>query len=356
MRPCLDMRLLSLAVALVVVACSTPPPSPTATEAGPVGETETLWGFTPFPSAPTDEAVGASFEFVAEEGDLVAHHFDGTIPWSHLLRGEPLPDDLSAELTGRAAFDDAHPELTVYVATALTNLERTGIPGPTPGEVMPDVADSFADPEVRRALSGWVDLLVDRFDPTYLNVGVEIDMYAANRRDDWESLLSLYEEIYQHVKETNEDIVVFASFQAELGEPSVLEPVAASSDLVGVSTYPYFAADGVPGEDYLDRYAAIGLPVVLAETGFPAAEVMSPRGPVTSDLETQANYVAWLGRMSAEHDLGFVVWFLPFDIDAFVGRPGVSDSVKAFSHLGLVDRAGNSRPSLDQWRDNRSAG
>jgi hypothetical protein len=351
---------------VIVSACATPSgevpatlqpttmtnPAPSSTVARP----GTLWGFTPFPAAPDEEAVSAALDFVAEEGDLVAHHFDGSIPWSYLRGEEPLPLSLSAELEGRAAFDDAHPELTVYVATALTNLDRTGIPTDTGAASIPEVADSFADPGVRQALNDWVDLLVDTFEPTYLNVGVEIDMYAANRPDDWENLLSLYKEIYDRVKQAHPEMVVFASLQAELGDPAVFDQVMASSDVVGISTYPYLLSDAVPDADYLDRFTTAGLPIAITETGFPAADVASPRGTVVADPETQEEYVAWLGDRAVTPGLDFVVWFLPFDIDAFLGDPSTPDSALAFSHLGLTDGDGEARPSLARWRMNRSAG
>jgi hypothetical protein len=353
----LGMRLMSLAVVLLLVACSDPA-SPATTgsgaEPGSVEDVATLWGFTPFPSAPTNSAVGTVFEFVAAEGDLIAHHFDGAIPWSHLLEGAPLPAELASELEGRASFDAANPELVVYVATALTNLERTGVPDASTGDTVPDYADSFSSPEVGEALMGWVDLLVDTFDPTYLNVGVELDMYAANRPDDWDNLFGLYQDIYGHVKETHPDTVVFASFQAELGDPDVFDDVTRFSDAVGISTYPYLAADGIPDAEYLDRFASAGLPMLIAETGYPAGEVTSPRGTVDSDAQTQAAYVAWLGERAAEQDLGFVVWFLPFDIEAFLSEPGTPASAAAFARLGLANADGKARPSLEQWRRNRS--
>lgn len=300
--------------------------------------------------------MGAAFDFVAGEGNLVAHHFDGSIPWSHLLEGTPLPSELSAELGGRSGFDAAHPDLTVYVATALTNPDRTGIPSGPDGEPPPNGADSFADADVRRALEGWVDLLVDTFEPTYLNAAVEIDMYAANRPDDWENLRSLYEQIYRHVKTTHPEIVVFASFQAELGDLGAFDEVTSSSDMVGVSTYPYLIADGVPEDDYLDRFTTAGLPLAIAETGFPASEVMSPRGTVAGDAATQSEYVKWLGDRASAPGLEFVVWFLPFDIDAFLEDPATPDSAAAFAHLGLVGEDGELRPSLEQWRMNRNNG
>lgn len=349
-RPPIKIGVALALVAVVLTACAPDTDVSTTTTLG----NATLWGFTPFPADLTEKAVGASFQFVAEEGDLVAHHFDGAIPWSYLLGDGPLPTDLAAELDGRTDFDRAHPELAVYVATALTDLDRIGIPEASAGDERPEgLSDSFADPEVRTALSAWIDMLISRFNPRYLNVAVELDMYAANRPDDWVNLLEFHQETYQRLKAEHPDLVVFASFQAELGDPSVFDSVAEYTDIVGISTYPYLLDDDVPDDGYLARFREPGLPLAIAETGFPSETVASPRGLVAADEGTQSEYVKWLGSQIDRHDIEFVVWFLPYDIDALVGREGIPESAAVFEHIGMVSAEGIERPALAVWRELR---
>src|ERR1041385_7210937 len=56
-----------------------------------------LQGFTPFPFDMTMEAVHATDQFVAKNGDLVAIHFDGGVPWTEALAARPFAAGLTAD-------------------------------------------------------------------------------------------------------------------------------------------------------------------------------------------------------------------------------------------------------------------
>jgi len=348
---------------LVTTACTSTEVSPpmngaTTTAAGAAPTTAaantTHWGFSPFPFDTTEAAIGEVFTFVAREGDIVAHHFDGVWPWSSLLDGAPLPVSFEAELAGRAAFNDANPHLAVYVATALTNLERTGIPEAMKGDAVPsDIADSLADVSVTRAAREWVSLLVDRLKPDYLNLAVEIVLYAAKRPDDAEHALQLYEELAASVSEQHPEIVVFASFQAELGNPAILEMLVDEVDLIGVSTYPHILNGGsVPESGWLDRFIGHGKPIAVTETGFPAGVAGSPSGTVRGSPEAQADYVRRLAELSTSEDVVFVIWFFPYDIDRMADRS--VPAAAAFTSLGMVTADGEERLALVEWRAARN--
>ncbi len=84
----------------------------------------------------------------------------------------------------------------MYVATAITNQTRDGIPTEWRRAAPPAGLSSFSDPEVRNGVLAWVALLAETFEPRWLNVAVEIDMYSVSRPDDYHNLASLYRELY----------------------------------------------------------------------------------------------------------------------------------------------------------------
>jgi hypothetical protein len=51
-------------------------------------------GFTPFPYAISNEAVEYTYERIAEDADLIVHHFDNGVPWTEALAGESYHDNL----------------------------------------------------------------------------------------------------------------------------------------------------------------------------------------------------------------------------------------------------------------------
>ncbi|MCH7670107.1 MAG: hypothetical protein IIC71_13055 [Acidobacteria bacterium] len=190
-----------------------------------------LLGLTAFPSQPSLKSAVTAFELAKEDGTLIAHHLDRGIPWEILLAAAPLPDGFTAQMAARRQQSEGR---AVYVATAITNFARDEILGGLDGGAR---------------LPGQVD-----------------------------DIIGLYRQLYDHVKETYPDIVVFASFQAELGDPSVVAVPADATDIIAVSTYPYLSGDmSIPEDDYLDRFFDLGPPVAIAETGFPTGGAVVPQ-------------------------------------------------------------------------------
>lgn len=158
--------------------------------------------------------------------------------------------------------------------------------------------------------------------------------------------------LYREVKAAYPDMVVFASFQMELGDSRAAEELVDALDLVGVSTYPYLTGDGIPPEDYLSSVAELGLPLAVAETGYPAAGLPTMTGEGTFTPSDQAAYVEWLGRRAASPGLVFVTWFFPTDITAWIDPLPAADQdlARLFEFLGMRAADGTVRPALDVWR------
>lgn len=364
----MSLRAVIVALALVVGGCTVADTAPSSTavastvtvsstSTAPVsGERTptTRWGFVPFPAGPNEQSVGDAFRFVAAEGDLVAFHFDDGIPWEGLLADSDLPPALVGEMASLKAFAAQNPQLGVYVATAITDQTRSGIPGSwrAGGPPASVAGRSFDDPEVREGIRRWVRYLADEFEPDWFNLAVEINMYEVAQPTDYPNLVSLYRELYEEIKAAHPKTVVFASFQMELGDPRAAADLVDTLDIIGISTYPYVTGNGFPAEEYFDSIADLGLPLAVAETGYPAAALPTLAGRQTFSPSDQADYVEWLGRRAETPGLVFVAWFFPTDITAWIDAlpPSEQDVPRLFESLGMRTADGTARPALDVWR------
>ncbi|MFV1970165.1 MAG: hypothetical protein ACC683_04065 [Acidimicrobiia bacterium] len=364
----MNLKFVIVAMAVVTAGCagadgvpssaadSTTAAVPASTTTSVSGEVtpSTRWGFVPFPAGADAQSIGEVFQFVATEGDLVAFHFDDGIPWDGLLGESDMPVELVEEMAALRAFTLENPQLGVYVATAITNLKRDAIPGSwRAGDPPPDIAGrSFDDPGVREGIRRWVRYLAEQLEPQWFNLAVEINMYEATQPADYPNLVSLYRELYEEIKAAYPDTVVFASFQMELGDRLAAREMIDTLDIIGVSTYPYVNGDGLPPEDYLDPVADLGLPLAIAETGYPAAPLPTLGGERTFSPSDQAEYVEWLGRRAVLPGFEFVTWFFPTDITRLIDAlPAAEQEVpRVFEFLGLREADGTPRPSLEVWQ------
>jgi hypothetical protein len=344
------IRLLSVLV--VITAACTPTgesdvtvaatPAPTTAESAvpPARASDgTLWGFTPLPTEISIEGLLEAYDIIEDHADLVAHHFDECVPWTALVEGGPLPRELDEQLQLRAAR--TRDDWAVFVAISLLAITRDGPARDCdPAGRAPE---DFDDPDVLSAARVWVDLLVERLDPDFINVGVEVNLYGAFRPDDVDALIAVTRALYDHVQAEHPGIPVMASYQIDFTDgPVSPADLAVGADMLGLSSYPEVAGfTGLPADDRLDAFAALGIPIAFAETGW--------RGDLDPDV--QADYVAWLGRMAERHEMPFVVWFAPGDPDPLAAGapPELRAIAELFDGIGLIAADGTERPALAVW-------
>ena len=132
-------------------------------------------GFTPWPSDATTAAVDLAYAQISAHGDLIAHHFDGGVPWPEALAGAPLPAAVEAELAARVAATPAGHR--VYLALSPLNGTRDGLApywNTTPNDPLPPAwaARTFDDPDVIDAYANFCLALIDRFESQRPSVAV----------------------------------------------------------------------------------------------------------------------------------------------------------------------------------------
>ena len=360
---------------------------------------------------------------LVEDSDLFAIHqeFYG-IPWAAFEAGTPVPAAWSNLLSQLAAAAKSA-QRGVFLSVNMLNGSRERLAATTRiegDEVKTDDATSercydFAvapDREAKaRAYLAYLDMMLAQFEPRYLNLAVEVNLFFEKCPSAAPGLVQLINRAYDHVKRTRPQLVVFASFQIDhlygYSKDSCPDQSAREvcfkrlyaqlrdvrRDRFAMSSYPYLNGIGSPAAlpaDWFERgpreAQERGL---IAETGWPSTALVARSSSGCQQVFSfdEAQSAAYLARVledASRLSLEVVTWWsdrdlLPsplmtdcpcsFDetwcevLDIFRGAaaPGVPESqfygevlLKAFGSLGLRHYDGTPKTAaLEHWKHAR---
>lgn len=369
-------RLLPLLVLLVLTtgcggsssapAVTSPPPLP------PAATRSFYMGFTPWPYDDTQAAIDDTNQRIQDNGDIVAHHIMGGIPWEEALQGLPYPPDVEADLNARAQM--VQPGKQVFLAIESLDPWRNGLAlkwGPGRNQLLQAPWDtrSFADPEVAASYINFALDQIDRFDPIYFNYGTEISELMLNNPAAFDEYVVFAEAVYDGIKAIHPNLPLMASIAMKDPLSPEIAIIAAGFDrirdfvdVVGASAYPYvfyghpFAEDpaNLPPEwlSQINDFAR-GKPVAVTETGWIAQDLNIPGFGlrIPGNAEFQRAYVTQMLRESNDLNMKFVIWFTLVDYDALLGFVQTNDLIEIWRDTGLIDENLVGRPSLAEWQD-----
>jgi hypothetical protein len=317
-------------------------------------------GLTPFAQGVDAESVDRTWDFVLGNGDLLAIHIDpfAGLPWEALERDEPpapLRESLDAIAARRAGK-------TLYVAINPLNGARDGVAPNTEGGPFPESLGpaEFSNPRLRQAFLNYARLVVETLEPTYLAIGIEVNMYDLAPEADFASLVDLHKEVYRDLKSTHPSLIIFATFQTEFmhgfGQWGLLSRFEPELDRVGLSLYPSgvgFRPDDIPA-DWINAVRWVSnRPIVITETGYGTQPFEGTDFSAPGSDALQREYLEWLVAKAEEAQVEFVVWFFPSDVpDVLEGGgtdPPEFDNVGFYLHMGLVREDFSEKPSLELW-------
>jgi len=342
-------------------------------------------GFTPFPPdlpGADGQPIVELYARLAENGDLIAHHFDDGIPWPEAAAGggvENYPQNLRDDWAFRKAMTPAGHR--IYVAITPIGISRDalapyrGAEPDTPLSTLGPPWDgaAFDDPEVVTAFINHAVNTVEFFRPDYLAIGIEVNLLAELAPDQWDAYLSLHRQAWSALRERYPSLPVFVSVTAHdvltgitQSDPerqaAALADILPFTDLLGISFYPFLSelgTDPLP-EDFMARIDALTRkPIAVTETGFPAQfqQLSITVGDGAFELElagSQAGQAQFIERTLAaaeRFDFRFVVNFIAQDYDLLCDDIQCSDFDRLWRDTGLWDEQGAARPALEIWRE-----
>ncbi len=369
------IRLLAVSLLVLAAACTeeeprgsvaspqTSSPSATATTTAAPSPAGTLFGFFPFPSGDTFEAVLAHFADLSEHADVLL--MQPNIAWEEFVGDTGQSDsELRENLRNMALVADQHGLDIIYIVDPLNGLNRQEFLD------LPVGWDpSFANPDIREAVTNLSLWILREFEPRYLGISSEINTYLEAHPDDIPHYLSLYREIYDAVKAEAPETQVFVTFQWEQvngvlisGESSPepdwdqIELFEPNLDLWAISSYPFVAfrsgAD-IPEDYYAPLLTRTDKRLAVAEGGFISRET----GPFSGTPQDQVD------QLISVHDqigsrLDFWINLILDDFDpAAIADPmrdqGRSETdistLGLFASIGLRENDGTPKPAMAVW-------
>jgi hypothetical protein len=327
-------------------------------------------GFTPFPYAISPEAVIWTYDHLAQDADLIVHHFDNGVPWTEALAGDRYDDNLMDDWRYRRAHvPDGHDLLVTVTPISITRDGLANYRGAQDDMPLPAPFDSyrFDHPDVITAFLRYCESAIDYFDPDYFMMGIEVNLLAKLRPDLWDSYVTLHRSVYRTLKSAYPDLPVLVSFtgidllsgytDADLTmQQRAWTDMIDYTDIAAFSLYPYMTAymtDRLPSGMFDDLAALTDKPLAVSETGYPAQSFHVGVGAdlmFNSDATKQADYITLLLESAQAHEFVFVVNFVLRDYDAlWQAIGGQEDLTIVWRDTGLYDESGEPRPALGVW-------
>ncbi len=337
------------------------------------GNRSFLMGFTPFPYDNTLEALNQTYEHILQDGDLVLVHFDNGVPWNEALNDQAFPDDVQFNInTAIHTITDNH---KIFLTVTPNHIDRetlahywndqgTQQPLPSPWDTY-----HFDTPEVITAYIKYCKRLIDTIKPDFFAYGIEVNGGLRENTPDYTAFTKLADTVYKRLKQDYPQLPVLMTFQDQSynkTKTEVLEitrKLLAYSDMVAVSTYPFWLYDqnnspsdpeNIPDQWLTEmRDLAPEKPFVISETGYIAEDLVIPAYQVNiiGTPQWQAQYVQKLLNKAQLLKAHFVCWFVYQDYDLLyehIDNPPPYFLV--WKDNGLRDGLGQPREGLSIWR------
>lgn len=338
----------------------------------PVPTRSFLMGFPALPYAFTAAAIDDTWAHVNAHSDMVMIHLENGVPWEEAYTGAPLPANVETELNAQAArilsdkqvllasvcMDTFRENLCGSWTAAGTNQARAGV----------WATRNFASQEIADAYVAWMEILIARYNPDFVNYGVEATELSLKDPAEFLQFQIFAQRVYTALKTAHPTLPIFFSFivkypgSADAATVNAgFTSIKAYTDYLAVSTYAfafyYPAASGDPANlpaDWLTQ--AIDLapdkPFAIAETSWIAEDLVIPawslNNPATPEFQR-----AYVERLMAECDRAnavFVIWFVIIDYDELWRTAfGSGDLARLWRDTGLFDENRNARPVLTLW-------
>lgn len=328
-------------------------------------------GFTPFPYAISEEAVRFVYRRLRTDADILAHHFDDGIPWTEALEERSFHRNLIEEWNYRIEHTPSGHK--ILLAVTPINISREGLapykadegelPLPSPWNRY-----GFDHPDIKSAFLNYCRRILEKFDPDWFLIGIEVNLLMKNNWKEWDAYLELHTDTYKGLKKLYPEKAIGVSVtgidllkgytEADTGKQrQALEDILPHTDFLGISLYPYFTkymTGRLPGDMFDTLFAlAPEKSIAVTETGYPSQPFSIHGGEIkfTSNQKKQQKYIEDLLYASSKYRALFVINFVYRDYDELWRQIGGPDNwMKLWRDTGFVDEHGNSRRALETWR------
>ncbi|MEM8776582.1 MAG: hypothetical protein AAGF53_16225 [Pseudomonadota bacterium] len=360
--------LLAALMTSAIASCETKPATSSPPIVAPLSHAVAM-GFTPWPADLTAAGVDRTYAYIHDHANLMAHHFDGGIPWDEALESAPFPKHLRDDWAVRKSRTPGH--FQTFVAVTPLDFDRTGL-----ALAWTDAGDNKAlssswsqkplnHPDVKRAYLNYVERVIAYFQPDYLAIGIEANIMVSKSPSDWSTYLDLNQHTYNAIKTTHPNLPVFTSVQYEhlrgIEDDSkrhadkqfaAVKALMKHSDLMALSTYKFGQLHPNPMRaGYFESAETFGKPIAIAESGAMSAPVKIFGTRLPADEAGQARFVSGVLDYAVQNQVPFVVNWVAVDFDPMIKKlpSPMGEIAKAWVHTGLQDADGDDKAAASVW-------
>ena len=328
-------------------------------------------GTTPWPADFTISEVDTAYNFINNHCDIVSHHFDDGIPYDEAFHNQPMPQAFQQEVQTRKTKTSAGKK--IFLSVAALNLTRK-----EKAEYYRDAAvtDSiknywkqlaFNDARVIAAYVNYISWLIDQFQPSFVNYGVEsnLALWDATQFNLYKDFLS---RVYAQLKTKYSSLPFFISFMVDESAEgfSYASQLLPYTDFIGLSAYPYVTVSSSAGGNtdphifplnYFERFINLDpvKPLAFAETGYIAENLLIPSFNLNKQgtESWQKDYLEMICNLCNDHHAKLLIWFCSKDYDAGDDRLRslglYEDLFGLWEDTGLKDETGRERGAYENW-------
>jgi hypothetical protein len=332
-------------------------------------------GTTPWPADLTIEEVNKTYDFINNNCDIVAHHFDEGIPFEEAFSNITMPNSLVDNVNFR--IQKTTTSKKVFLSVSALAINRTSkanyYNGATTANSIKNYWEnlSFDDPKVVTAYVNYVNWLIVKFNPIYVNYGVESNGMFWNAAE-FSKYKNFLAQVYQKLKIDNPTIPLFVSFIVDESPQGFdyASQLMNYTDFIGLSAYPYIGvSSSVSGDtnpanfpaNYFDKYINLSAtkPLAFAETGYAAENLVIPDLSLNKQCNEnwQKDYLEKVLSICKDKKAKLFIWFCPKDYNSLVTNfqnQGIYSQqtlniLNLWKDIGLINENGVQRPAYNTW-------
>ncbi len=328
-------------------------------------------GFTPWPYDMTLEALDKTYDFINKNGNIVAHHLDGGLPWGEALSEKPFSKHLKSDWQTR--LSKTSKDQKIFLSITPLNFERNGL-----ASYWNEKGDNQAlpakwknkhlnDPDVKKSYLNYALRAIKAFKPSFVAIGIESNIIITHNPKIWKDYLELNAYVYEKIKNTYPNLPVFSTVQYEhlrgiedvskknqpLQIPAVRQ-LLKHSDYLALSTYRYgYIHPNPPTDNYFDIALSFKKPIAIAESGAMSQTTIVMGMPLISNETSQENFMGMILSNAQKHKFVFVINWVSKDFDKLLKHlPKDAQAIaKAWVHTGLITNNNKEKKAFKLWKE-----
>lgn len=319
-------------------------------------------GFSTWSYGPDVSDRDDTYDFISDNADIYSEQIDNKIPWNAWINNTDLPDEFVLDIESRVTDRIVNHDLILSVS--LLNTGRTDLLEDYDGSI--PSYDKLSDQTIEDAYFSHLDYLVEKMNPNYLIVAMEINELYIHSNSRWEEYKELMGNIRFRIKEQYPNLPISESITLhnwhQDSDPDFINEISTyvnqNTDFAAVSFYPFFLGQHTKSDfqrsfDFL--HDQIDKPIGFVETTHLAEDliVASLNINISSDVCEQKDYLESLLQNAQNEDYEFVIWWAYRDYDELweTFPDNVKDVGQIWRDTGLLDEDGLERPALTIWEN-----